>query len=254
MNQVISLPVNFFSFILTAVLLYHSQKLGTFKTVYIRPLKKMLISFVYFSMQSLTPIVIWAFVAAYQGSYIFFAIGAIMIIQYFVLETFVFGWSEKEKIYDAVLCGEPAKNREEKVRQVFNTAIVTSWIAPFTAWSNNKPSFFEKRKRGLSVMSNYFYQISSTITTVCLLVVLVVICLLNKLDMNNFSNQNSPVTHCFNHGNKSGNSTFTFLVKGQYFQYSNNLIDIDFTSEDVQERVCGPNEQASDFFFYYVCL
>jgi hypothetical protein len=141
-------------------------------------------------MQSLTPIMIWAFVAAYQGSYIFITIGAVLIIQYFVLETFVFGWSDKEKIYDAVLCGEPSQNREEKVRQVFKTAIVTSWIAPFTVWCNNKPSFFEKRKRGLSVMSNYFHQISSAITNVCLLIILGVICLLNKLDMNNFSNQN----------------------------------------------------------------
>jgi hypothetical protein len=251
MSQLIALPCSFLSFISTAGFLYRSQKLGTYEASSLS-VKTIVLLFLVLSMQSLTPIVIWAFVAAYQGLYIFVAIGAIMIIQYFILETFVFGWSDKEKVYDAVLCGEPSQNREEKVRQVFKTAIVTSWIAPFTFWCNNKPSYFEKQKRGLSVMSNYFYQISSAITTVCLLVILCVICVLNKLEMNNFSNKNAPVTHCFHHENNTGNSTFTFLVNGQRFQYSNNLIDIGFTPEDVYERVCEQNEEASDFFFYYV--
>jgi hypothetical protein len=259
-----SLAVSFASFLVTAVFLYHSQKLGTYKAS-ILPVKTIFLSFLYFSLQSFTPLVIWTFVAAYQGSYIFIAIGAVMIIQYFMLETFVFGWSEKEKIYDAVLCGEPSQNRDEKVRQVFKTAIVTSWIAPFTVWCNNKPSFFEKRKRGLSVMSNYFFQISSAITAACLLVILGIICLLNKCEMNNFSNKTAPMTHCFHHDNKTGNFTnrfyydhdknytYTFLVNDQLFQ-TNDLIylDSDFRKISVYERVCGTNEQATDFFFYKV--
>jgi hypothetical protein len=237
----------------SAVVLYHSQKLGRYKMVSALSIKTISMAYVYFSIQCASTIMIWAFVGAYQGSYIFIAIGAIMAIQYVFWETFVFGWSNKEKVYDAVLCGEPAKNREEKVQQVFKTAIVTSWIAPCTVWSNNKPSFFEKRKRGSSVMSNYFYQISSTITTVCLLVVLGVICVLNKLEMNNFSNKNAPVTHCFHHDNKTRNSTFTFLVNGQDLEYRSYLLSSHFFApEDVFERVCEQNEEASDFFFYRV--
>ncbi len=86
--------------------------------------------------------------------------------------------------------------------------------------------------------------------------------------MNNFSNKNAPVTHCFNHDNKTGNFTnrfyyvsdndrnytYTFLVNDQLFQSKNDLIsgDFDFLTIDVYERVCGSNEQATDFFFYKV--
>jgi len=99
----------------------------------------------------------------------------LILVQYIVLETFVFGWNEKVKIYDTVLCGVPEEKRSETIRNIYFIALATSWITPVTVWCNNRPSSIIKQKRGIPDKTKYFLIVSSATTIIYLFFVLVIL-------------------------------------------------------------------------------
>ncbi len=231
---------------MTSVQLNKFQRLGMYRRY--RGLSIAYIILV--SLQAAGLILTWALVAAYQGLYAFIPIIALTIIQYLVLEIFIFGWSEKEKIFDAVLCGEPEERREQISQNIFRNAILTSWIAPVTVWCNNSPTHIFKKSRKLAVNSKYFYHISSMTTIFVLAIVLGILSGLNRLDLNNFTKDNAPVTHCFYHENVTEFSGFTFLVNGSEFHQSDNSFSTGTVRSRYHlERICGRNEKPTDYFY-----
>ncbi len=116
----------------------------------------------------------WATIAFFISWFAVLVMALLILVQFIVLETFVFGWNEKVKIYDTVLCGVLEEKRSETIRNIYYIALATSWITPVTVWCNNKPSSIIKQKRGIPDKTKYFLIISSATTIIYLFFVLVI--------------------------------------------------------------------------------
>ena len=208
-------------------------------------------------LQIFWPLVMWTFFSAYFGYYIYIAISVVMAVQYVVLETFIFGWLDKEKIFDAVLCEEPANTRLSRVQQIFFTNIcITSCFLQITFCNKSDSVSFVKQHKKLPITSKYFYEISSATTNICLLIMFAFLCGLNYLDINPLTNKTSSVIHCVHHSSNVKFSGFKFLVNGTNYEERLNLfMFINGTSDLLKnryERICSPTENHFDYFFRIV--
>ena len=226
--------------------------------------------FKYFLMpfQCFGTILLWSTFAAYQGAYIFLAIGLCVLVHCLALETFVFGWNEKEKVFDAMLCGETKENWKSRSQDVFRKAVMTSWLAPLVDWHlSDVPQLIRSARK---INRKSFVIVSTWTHYLFVSFVFLFLCLMNQLDMNNFTAENAPITHCFPNPNSTkelkANQTAKeepmFKIKWSdwkdhnvwsYWSDWNQRIN----AYDHGKRWCSPNEEPTSFFtktFVWVIL
>ena len=219
----IGLPFSLISLVFSSLQIFSSQRLGSYSQI---KFTQFCFLFPFMLMQTTGLLLSWAIISAYLGVYVILIIGLSVVIQYVVLETFVFGWSEQVKAYDAVLCGVPEKKRYETVQKIYFTALATSWIAPVTVWSHNKPSKVIKQRRGLTDKTKYFSIVSGATTNAFLIFVLANIGLFNLNGLNLLTGNNAPITHCFQRENATKSSNYIFLVNEVEFRERQYLISV----------------------------
>ena len=198
-TQIVSIIVSFLSLTLSSIKLFYSQRLGIFLDV--DPSPKMLIyAALPIFLQLLFPIFSLILMASYLKEYVLLSIGIIMLANFAVLKSKCL----KEKLYCHVvdLYGMNADKMKEGLKEfdeIFNTAILTSWISPCTVWSNN----FE--------FKSYFLIVNSLTTLLGHAVGIASVFILTHFGVlltDLAQSENPPVTHCFKGHNISA---FRFL-------------------------------------------
>ena len=220
---ILSLTLSFASLAIACVRLNLSEKFGTGSNLVIH-LFRIIPKLFSMAVLCLPTIIIWSLFAAYHGAYVFIAIGMHMLVNYLALQTFVFGWNSKEKEFDAMLCGEARETRKSKSEEIFRKAILISWIAPVIDWHLGATQVKIKSRRKLA--ANSFFCVSSSIHYVSIICAFVFLCVMNSLDLNNFTENKSPLTHCFENTSDHWRAQQTNLI-----------------------RWCETNEKPTDFFF-----
>jgi len=68
-----------------------------------------------------------------------------------------------EPTIDSILNGVPEEEREHEPRKMFWTSIFTSWVSPYTVWSNNVTVDEMKKQLKLKkpISSQYFLFVSN---------------------------------------------------------------------------------------------
>ncbi len=123
---------------------------------------------------------------------------------FFVLQTFVFGWDTDTMMLDAVCDRVPEPQRHRETLRTFSIAVFTSWVSPCTVWSNNKGA---KEKRNDNKINSSKFLIVTAITSAVAVMLCLVLGLILKLETSSDSftkGSNSPVTHCFEQANSTG--------------------------------------------------
>ena len=132
-----SILISFLSLVLSSVKLFYSQRLGIFLDV--DPSPKMIIyAALPILIQLLFPLFSLILITSYLQEYVIFCIGIIMLANMIVLNLKCL----KNKLYCGIQYLYDCKNENRKrwkkeSDEIFNTAILTSWISPCTVWSNN---------------------------------------------------------------------------------------------------------------------
>ena len=185
----------------------------------------------------------WVFLAAYLKFYVVLCVVALMLINFAVLQTVIFKLGSKNKLIDASLDGVPDEKRENECRQIFFTAVLTSWISPLTVWSNNMTSNRKREQLEHNRLSKYFLSITSITSSLTLLLIILTSYAWITPDFVS-SNANisspTPLTYCFeNVDNNSFSSNYSFCFEFVSCFSINDTVP--------RQRVCRDNESPNDF-------
>ena len=176
-----------------------------------------------------------------------------MIFAFLVIQTFVFKWDNKEKLFDAIATGVRYNKRISDTTKIFWISILTSWIAPCTVWVNNRSynkdyshlQFFSASSR-IKILKKYLREVFSGrnkewITIFCILnrkyyllfisltslTSLIFWAFILNVTLRNFSlfdiQSFPPIYHCFH---LQDNST----IQGQCYLMINGVITKNSTS------------------------
>ena len=183
-----SIIVSLLSLVLSSVKLFYSQRLGIFLDV--DPSPKMLIYVALpIFMQLLFPLFSLILMASYFKEYVIVCIAIIMLTNLVVLKSKCLNkklYCDIWKLYSTV--DENMKKGKKETDEIFNTAILTSWISPCTVWSNN------------TKFKSYFLIANSLTTLLGHAVGIASVFLMTHfeiLSMDLSKLENLPITHCF---------------------------------------------------------
>jgi ankyrin repeat protein len=185
----------------------------------------------------------WILLTAYLKGYVFLCVGLTFATVHICLQVFIFRLDTSQKIFDAMLNGVPKERRETETRKIYLTAILTSWVSPYTVWWNNKPTESCNRKLERKNSSKYFLFASNaacSLSLVCFLLVCSYSFVNDEFDFDR--SKDVPLTHCFRqlqNGSElycSGfQSCFSFDSFDSFEVFNFTLI-----------RVCEENENPTD--------
>ena len=146
----------------------------------------------------------WIFITAYLQEFTVLCVIFVMASVFFVLQTFVFSWDTDTMTLDAVCDRVPEHQRHRETLRTFSIAVFTSWVSPCTVWSNNKGPKDKKNDRKIG--SSRFLIVSAITSAVAVMMCLVfgIVIKLETSSESFYKGSNSPVTHCFEHANSTG--------------------------------------------------
>jgi ankyrin repeat protein len=182
---------------LASVRLFYSQRLGKYREPDPSILSKQTLIAIPICIQNAIYLSAWIFLSAYVKVHVLWCICIVIFLNFVAIQNFVFRLNSSELVFDAMLNGVPEGQWESESRKIFNTAIFTSWISPYTVWANNKPIEILKKRLGKSNMSKYFLLISNATTSITLIIILSIYCY-GVFSVDNFDVANNPpLAHCF---------------------------------------------------------
>ena len=136
-SQFKSIPISYLSLTLSSVRLFYFQRLGSYSDKDL-PIFNMVLIFPFIVLQNIGILATWTIITAYVRLCIIVCISINMIVVFLALQTFVFRWDRKEKLFDAISTNVSKDKQKSEITKTFWISILTSWISPCSVWINNR--------------------------------------------------------------------------------------------------------------------
>ena len=107
----------------------------------------------------------WAVISSYLKLWVIVCVFFVTFINFLSVQTFIFHWKHENKVISAKKSQIPEKNIETEISSCFRTAVLTSWISPYTVWFNTLTKVENKFEKYSLAVSNI-----ACLTSVCIII------------------------------------------------------------------------------------
>ena len=206
-----------------------------------------------------------------------------MIIVFLALQTFVFRWDIKEKLFDAISTNVSKDKQKSEITKTFWISILTSWISPCSVWINNRSynkdykhlrfhsmegkfnifkktlstCFTNSRDRSwimaFCIFNRKYFLLICSFTSITTLLVWIVILnfILRNMQLTDIQSF-PPITHCFHlHDDLTLQGQCYLIENGTLTENVTSCIYLCYsTACSTVVRSCLQGEKESDVFYY----